>query len=38
MTKEVHVPDVGEATEVEVIEILVAVGDTVKPDDSLDRA
>ncbi len=35
MAIEVHIPDVGEATEVEVIEILVAVGDTVKQDDSL---
>ncbi len=35
MAKEVLVPDVGDAAEVEVIEILVAVGDTVKADDSL---
>lgn len=35
MTKEVHVPDVGDATEIEVIEVLVAVGDTIKPEDSL---
>ncbi|MEX1237830.1 MAG: biotin/lipoyl-containing protein, partial [Pseudomonadales bacterium] len=35
MTKEVLVPDVGEADEVEVIEVLVAVGDIVKANDSL---
>ena len=35
MAKEVLVPDVGEAKDVEVIEILVSVGDTVKVDDSL---
>jgi len=35
MSKEVLVPDVGDAKEVEVIEILVSVGDTVKANDSL---
>jgi pyruvate dehydrogenase E2 component (dihydrolipoamide acetyltransferase) len=35
MTIEVRVPDVGEAEEVEVIEILVKVGDSVGVDDSL---
>ena len=33
--KEILVPDVGEATDVEVIEILVAVGDRVGTDESL---
>lgn len=32
---QVQVPDVGEAQDVEVVEILVAVGDTVSKDDSL---
>jgi pyruvate dehydrogenase E2 component (dihydrolipoamide acetyltransferase) len=36
MTKEIiHVPDLGGADEVEVIEICVAVGDMIKKDDSL---
>ncbi len=35
MTIQVTVPDVGEAGEVEVIEVLVAVGDIVRKDDSL---
>jgi len=35
MMIQVTVPDVGEATEVEVIEVLVAVGDVVGKDDSL---
>lgn len=35
MAKEVLVPDVGEANDVEVIEVLVAVGDSVNKDDSL---
>lgn len=35
MGKQVLVPDVGDAADVEVIEILVAVGDTVEQDDSL---
>lgn len=35
MAKEVLIPDVGEAEDIEVIEILVAVGDTVNADDSL---
>lgn len=35
MTQEVTVPDVGDASEVEVIEILVSEGDVVKKDDSL---
>ena len=35
MTIQVTVPDVGDASEVEVIEILVAVGDTVAKEDSL---
>ena len=32
---EVNVPDIGDFDEVEVIEILVAVGDTVEVEDSL---
>ena len=35
MTIQVTVPDVGEASEVEVIEVLVTVGDIVRKDDSL---
>ncbi|HKI74748.1 MAG TPA: biotin/lipoyl-containing protein, partial [Pseudomonadales bacterium] len=35
MAKEVLVPDIGEAKDVEVIEVLVSVGDTVAADDSL---
>ncbi len=35
MSKEIHVPDIGDFAEVEVIEILVAVGDTVQAEDSL---
>ena len=35
MMIQVTVPDVGEAGEVEVIEVLVAVGDIVRKDDSL---
>lgn len=35
MSKEVLVPDVGDASEVEVIEILVSEGDEVKADASL---
>ena len=31
----ITVPDVGEATDVEVIELLVAVGDTIEVDQSL---
>jgi dihydrolipoamide dehydrogenase len=34
-TVEVHVPDIGDFKEVEVIEVLVAVGDTIKVDQSL---
>lgn len=32
---ELNVPDIGDTAEVEVIEILVAVGDTIKPEQSL---
>ncbi len=35
MSKEILVPDIGDFAEVEVIEILVSVGDTVAADDSL---
>ena len=35
MSKEIHVPDIGDFDTVEVIEILVAVGDQVKAEDSL---
>jgi len=35
MTEQVLVPDVGEAEDIEVIEVLVKVGDTVAVDDSL---
>lgn len=35
MTKEIRVPDIGDFDGVEVIEILVAVGDTVQAEDSL---
>lgn len=35
MSKEIHVPDIGDFEEVEVIEILVAVGDQVNVEDSL---
>ncbi len=35
MSKEILVPDIGDFAEVEVIEILVSVGDTVAVDDSL---
>jgi pyruvate dehydrogenase E2 component (dihydrolipoamide acetyltransferase) len=35
MAEQVRVPDIGEATDVEVIEILVKKGDRVSPDDSL---
>ena len=35
MTKEIFVPDIGEFDDVEVIEVLVAPGDIVKPEDSL---
>jgi pyruvate dehydrogenase E2 component (dihydrolipoamide acetyltransferase) len=34
-TIEVTVPDIGDATEVDIIELLVAVGDTVEPEDGL---
>lgn len=34
-TIEVNVPDIGDATDVEIIEILVAVGDTVEAEDGL---
>lgn len=33
--KEVHVPDIGDFNEVDVVEVLVSVGDTVKPEQSL---
>ncbi|HTL33929.1 MAG TPA: biotin/lipoyl-containing protein, partial [Kofleriaceae bacterium] len=32
---EVKVPDIGDFTDVPVIEVLVKVGDTVKPEDAL---
>lgn len=35
MLEKVYVPDVGEAAEVEVVELLVAEGDTINVDDSL---
>lgn len=35
MSEKVLVPDVGEAEDVEVVELLVAVGDTIAADDSL---
>ncbi|HEY5647098.1 MAG TPA: biotin/lipoyl-containing protein, partial [Pseudomonadales bacterium] len=35
MTEEVRIPDIGDVDHVEVIEICVAVGDTVGPDDAL---
>ncbi len=34
---EVKVPDIGEFTDVDVIELLVKPGDTVNVDDPLDR-
>jgi len=34
-TKEIHVPDIGDFKEVEVIELLVKPGDTIKPEQSL---
>jgi pyruvate dehydrogenase E2 component (dihydrolipoamide acetyltransferase) len=33
--KEVHVPDIGDFKEVDVVEVLVSVGDVVKPEQSL---
>ena len=35
MVQEVRIPDIGDIDEVEVIEICVAVGDQVGPDDAL---
>ncbi|HAK52627.1 MAG TPA: dihydrolipoamide acetyltransferase, partial [Gammaproteobacteria bacterium] len=35
MTEQVLVPDVGEAQDVEIIEILVSVGETIEKDTSL---
>jgi len=35
MSKEIYVPDIGDFSEVEVIEILVAPGDTIQAEDSL---
>ncbi|HFE38390.1 MAG TPA: branched-chain alpha-keto acid dehydrogenase subunit E2, partial [Gammaproteobacteria bacterium] len=35
MSKEICVPDIGDFSEVEVIEILVSVGDTIEAEDSL---
>jgi len=35
MLKEIRIPDIGDFAEVEVIEILVSVGDTVEAEDSL---
>jgi len=35
MAKEIRVPDIGDFKDVEVVEILVAVGDTIKPEQSL---
>ncbi|WP_302478656.1 biotin/lipoyl-containing protein, partial [Achromobacter anxifer] len=34
-TVQIKVPDIGDFKEVEVIEVLVAVGDTIKPEQSL---
>ena len=34
MLTEVRVPDIGEFDEVEIVEVLVAEGDTVKQEDS----
>jgi pyruvate dehydrogenase E2 component (dihydrolipoamide acetyltransferase) len=33
--KEIHVPDIGDFKEVDVVEVLVSVGDVVKPEQSL---
>jgi pyruvate/2-oxoglutarate dehydrogenase complex dihydrolipoamide acyltransferase (E2) component len=33
--KNIQLPDIGDFDEVEVIEILVSVGDTIKADDSI---
>ena len=35
MTKEIHVPDIGDFDSVEVIEVLVAPGDSIQAEDSL---
>ena len=35
MSQKIFVPDVGEADNVEVVEVLVSVGDTVEKDESL---
>ena len=35
MTIEIHVPDIGDFDEVEIIEVLVSTGDSVQPEDSL---
>ena len=35
MTKEIHVPDIGDFEDVEVIEVLVAPGDRIQAEDSL---
>ena len=35
---EIKVPDIGDFKEVEVIELLVKPGDTVKPEQSLSRS
>ena len=35
MTIEIHVPDIGDFDEVEIIEVLVSKGDSVQPEDSL---
>ncbi|MFT5506497.1 MAG: pyruvate dehydrogenase E2 component (dihydrolipoamide acetyltransferase), partial [Gammaproteobacteria bacterium] len=35
MTKEIHVPDIGDFDSVDVIEVLVNVGDTIAIDDAL---
>ena len=35
MAKEIHVPDIGDFSEVDVIEVLVNAGDTVSIDDAL---
>src|SRR5690606_20974463 len=34
-TNELNIPDIGDVSEVEVIEVLVAAGDTIKPEQSL---
>ena len=35
MSKEILVPDIGDFTDVEVVEVLVSAGDTIKPEASM---